>query len=155
MAHDPRKTALVVLNTLNRGKKTLDSILRDIPQDERYLSRRDRALFTAMVYGVLRWRRRLDHVITHFSNTPIQKIEPGVLNILRLGLFQIIYLDRIPNSAAVNTSVEITKQIGASRAAGFVNALLRKSAANYNSVHFPAFEADPVVFLSAGQSLPD
>jgi 16S rRNA (cytosine967-C5)-methyltransferase len=154
MAHDPRKKALDVLNTLNRGKNTLDSILGDIPQDERYLSRKDRALFTAMVYGVLRWRRRLDHVITHFSNTPIQKIEPGVLNILRLGLFQIIYLDRIPDSAAVNTSVEITKQIGASRAAGFVNALLRKAAANYSSVHFPAFEADPVTFLSAGQSLP-
>ena len=154
MAHDPRKTALDVLNRLNRGKKTLDIILRDLPQDERYLSRRDRALFTAMVYGVLRWRSRLDHIITHFSNTPIQKIEPGVLNILRLGLFQIIYLDRIPNSAAVNTSVEITKQIGASRAAGFVNALLRKSARNYSSVHFPAFEPDPAAFLSADHSLP-
>ena len=155
MPHDPRKTALDVLNRLNRGKKTLDSILGDLPQDDRYLSRKDRALFTAMVYGVLRWRSRLDHIITHFSNTPIQKIEPGVLNILRLGLFQIIYLDRIPNSAAVNTSVEITKQIGASRAAGFVNALLRKSAGNYSSVHFPAFEPDPVAFLSADQSLPD
>ena len=155
MPHDPRKTALDVLNRLNRGKKTLDSILGDLPQDDRYFSRKDRALFTAMVYGVLRWRSRLDHIITHFSNTPIQKIEPGVLNILRLGLFQIIYLDRIPNSAAVNTSVEITKQIGASRAAGFVNALLRKSAGNYSSVHFPAFEPDPVAFLSADQSLPD
>ena len=154
MVHDPRKTALGVLNTLTRGKKTLDSILHDIPQDERYLSRRDRSLFTAIVYGVLRWRNRLDHIITHFSNTPIQKIEPGVLNILRLGLFQIIYLDRIPDSAAVNTSVEITKQIGASRAAGFVNALLRKSAANYSSIHFPVFETDPVAFLSAVQSLP-
>ena len=154
MVHDPRKTALEVLNTLTRGKKTLDSILHDIPQDERYLSRRDRSLFTAIVYGVLRWRNRLDHIITHFSNTPIQKIEPGVLNILRLGLFQIIYLDRIPDSAAVNTSVEITKQIGASRAAGFVNALLRKSAANYSSIHFPVFETDPVAFLSAVQSLP-
>ena len=154
MLHDPRKTALEVLNTLTKGKKTLDSILHDIPQDDHFLSRRDRALFTAMVYGVLRWRSRLDHIITHFSNTPIQKIEPGVLNILRLGLFQIIYLDRIPDSAAVNTSVEITKQVGASRAAGFVNALLRKSAANYSSVNFPAFETDPVAFLSAGQSLP-
>ena len=154
MAHDPRKTALDVLNTLTRGKKTLDSILRNIPQDDRYLSRRDRALFTAMVYGVLRWRSRLDHVIAHFSNTPIQKIEPAVLNVLRLGLFQIIYLDRIPDSAAVNTSVEMTKQIGASRAVGFVNALLRRSAANYSNVHFPAFETDPVAYLSADQSLP-
>ena len=154
MAHDPRKTALEVLNKLTMGKKTLDRILHDIPQDDRFLSRRDRALFTAIVYGVLRWRGRLDHIITHFSNTPIQKIEPGVLNILRLGLFQIIYLDRIPDSAAVNTSVEITKQVGASRAAGFVNALLRKSAANYSSIHFPVFETDPVAFLSAVQSFP-
>ena len=154
MPHDPRKTALDVLNTLTRGKKTLDSILDDIPQHDRYLSRRDRALFTAMVYGVLRWRNRLDHIISHFSKTPIQKIEPEVLNTLRLGLFQIIYLDRIPDSAAVNTSVEMTKQIGAFRAAGFVNALLRKSATNYGSVHFPAFETDPIAFLSAGQSLP-
>jgi 16S rRNA (cytosine967-C5)-methyltransferase len=155
MPLDPRKTALDVLNTLTGGKKTLDGILGDIPQDGRYLSRRDRALFTAMIYGVLRWRNRLDHIILHFSNTPIQKIEPAVLNILRLGLFQIIYLDRIPDSAAVNTSVEMTKQIGAFRAAGFVNALLRKSAANYGSVQFPTFETDPITFLSADQSLPD
>jgi 16S rRNA (cytosine967-C5)-methyltransferase len=154
MVHDPRKTALDVLNTLAGGKKTLDRILDDIPRDDRYLCGRDRALFTAMVYGVLRWRSRLDHIIAHFSNTPIQKIEPGVLNIVRLGLFQIIYLDRIPDSAAVNTSVELTKQIGASRAAGFVNALLRKSAANYSGVPFPVFETDPVAFLSVVQSLP-
>ena len=154
MPQNPRKTALEVLNTLTGGQKTLDSILDDIPRDDRFFSRRDRALFTAIVYGVLRWRSRLDHIITHFSNTPIQKIEPAVLNILRLGLFQIIYLDRIPDSAAVNTSVEITKQIGASRAAGFVNALLRKSAAKHSSVHFPEFETDPAAFLSAVQSLP-
>ncbi|MBW2478558.1 MAG: 16S rRNA (cytosine(967)-C(5))-methyltransferase RsmB, partial [Deltaproteobacteria bacterium] len=154
MPHDPRKTALDVLNTLSKGKKTLDSILSEIPQHDRYLSRKDRALFTAMVFGVLRWRNRLDHIILHFSKTPIQKIEPAVLNILRLGLFQIIYLDRVPDSAAVNTSVEMTKQIGAFRATGFVNALLRKSAKNYNGVDFPAFEKDPIAFLSAGQSLP-
>ena len=154
MPQDPRKAALDVLNALNRGKKTLDRILLNIPQHDRSLSRKDRALFTAMVFGVLRWRNRLDHIILHFSKTPIKKIEPKVLNILRLGLFQIIYLDRIPDSAAVNTSVEMTKQIGASRAAGFVNALLRKSATNYSSVDFPAFETDPIAFLSADQSLP-
>jgi 16S rRNA (cytosine967-C5)-methyltransferase len=156
MPHNPRKTALDVLNTLTgaNANKTLDSILDDIPRHDRYLSRRDRALFTALVFGVLRWRNRLDHIIHHFSNIPVQKIEPGVLNILRLGLFQIIYLDRIPASAAVNTSVEMTKQIGAFRAAGFVNALLRKSAADYGGVCFPAFENDPIAFLSTDQSMP-
>ena len=71
MEHDARKIALDVLNTLTQGKETLDNILGNIPQDDRFLSRRDRALFSAMVYGVLRWRGRLDHIIGHFSNTPI------------------------------------------------------------------------------------
>jgi 16S rRNA (cytosine967-C5)-methyltransferase len=154
MAHDARKTALDVLNTLNQNNKTLDGILAEVPGEEGFGSRRDRALFTAMVYGVLRWRGRLDHIIGHFSNTPIHKIEPGVLNILRLGLFQIIYLDRIPDSAAVNTAVELTKQIATTRVAGFVNALLRKAAGNYTNVPFSTFANNPVAFLTTSRSFP-
>lgn len=155
MEYDPRKTALDVLNRLNQDNKTLDAILSDAPGKEAFRFRRDRALFTAMLYGVLRWRNRLDHIIDHFSNTPIHKIEPGVLNILRLGLFQIIYLDRVPNSAAVNTAVELTKKTGNARAAGFVNALLRKAAGNYANVSFPAFEKKPAAFLTTNLSLPE
>lgn len=151
---DARNTALKVLITLDRGDQTLDGILDHISPSAGSLSRRDRSLFNALIYGVLRWRGRLDYIISHFSNTPLKKIEPGVLNILRLGLFQIIYLDRIPDSATVHTSVELTRQIGASRAAGFVNALLRKAAVNYNSVVFPALKSDPVAFFSTAHSLP-
>ena len=151
---DARKTALKVLMTLDRGRRTLDGILDDIaPRTER-LSKRDRALFNAILYGVLRWRGRLDYIIAQFSNIALKKIEPGVLHILRLGLFQIIYLDRIPDSAAVHTSVELTRQIGSARAAGFVNALLRKAAANHDSVVFPELQTDPVAFFSSAHSLP-
>jgi 16S rRNA (cytosine967-C5)-methyltransferase len=152
---DARNTALKVLMTLDRKRQTLDGILDDITPRSGGLSRRDRALFNALLYGVLRWRNRLDYIISHFSNVPLKKIEPGVLNILRLGLFQIIYLDRIPDSATVNTSVELTRQIGAPRAAGFVNALLRKVAANHGGVVFPTLKSDPVAFFSTAHSLPD
>jgi 16S rRNA (cytosine967-C5)-methyltransferase len=152
---DARNTALKVLMTLDRERQTLDGILDDIAPRTGGLSRRDRALFNALLYGVLRWRNRLDYIITHFSNIPLKKIEPDVLNILRLGLFQIIYLDRIPDSATVNTAVELTRQIGASRAAGFVNALLRKIAANHGGVVFPTLRNDPVAFFSTAHSLPD
>ena len=151
---DARNTALVVLNKLEQGKQTLDAILEDMTCSEDNLSKRERALFNALAYGVLRRRGRLDYIIAHFSNTPVKKIEPSVLNILRLGLFQIIYLDRIPDSAAVNTAVELSKRTGLSRATGFVNALLRKASLNFSSVQFPAFEADPLAFLAANQSLP-
>ena len=155
MEYDARKTALDVLNRLSRKKKILDAILSEIPGEEHFGSRRDRALFTAMVYGVLRWRGRLDYVINYFSNRPIRKIDPAVLNILRLGLFQIIYLDRIPDSAAVNTAVELTKQIASTRAAGFVNALLRKAARHYTTLPFPTFANNPVAYLINDCSLPD
>jgi 16S rRNA (cytosine967-C5)-methyltransferase len=152
---DARTTALKVLMALDRKRQTLDSILDDIsPRTER-LSRRDRALFNAILYGVLRWRGRLDYIISQFSNIALKKIEPGVLHILRLGLFQIIYLDRVPDSAAVNTAVELARQIGSARAAGFVNALLRKAAANHGSVVFPGLKTDPAAFFSAVHSLPE
>ncbi|MGD2099913.1 MAG: 16S rRNA (cytosine(967)-C(5))-methyltransferase RsmB [Desulfobacterales bacterium] len=151
---DARHTAITVLNSVDRGKKTLDRILLELPQGEDYLSRRDRSLLNAMVYGVLRWRGRLDHVIAHFSNFPIGRIQPVVLNILRLALFQIIFLDRIPASAAVNTAVELTKQTRNSRATSFVNALLRKAAVHYSNVPFPTFKEDPVAYLTTLQSIP-
>ena len=152
---DARQSALSVLNRLDREDKTLDRILGELPQGDDYLSRRDRSLLNAMVYGVLRWRGRLDHVIAHFSNAPLDRIQPVVLNILRLALFQIIFLDRIPTSAAVNTAVELTKQPRSSRAAGFVNALLRKAAANYCDVPFATFQQDPLAYLTTTQSMPE
>lgn len=155
MQYDARKTALEVLNTLNQDKKTLDAILSEIPGEEKFGSKRDRALFTAMVYGVLRWRGRLDYIIDYFSNTPIHKIQPAVLNILRLALFQIIFLDRIPDSAAVNTAVELTKQSASTRVAGFVNALLRKAAGHYTKVPFSTFANNPADFLTNNRSLPN
>jgi 16S rRNA (cytosine967-C5)-methyltransferase len=152
---DARYTALSILNRLDREAKTLDRILLELSPRQDYLSKRDRALLNAVVYGVLRWRGRLDHVIAHFSDSPISRIQPSVLNILRLGLFQIIFLDRIPASAAVNTAVELTKQTQSSRAVGFVNALLRKAAANHSNVPFSTFWQNPLAYLTAAQSIPE
>ena len=127
MPFDARKAALETLNTLDRGNATLDNILEEIAPEGTINSRRDRALFQTIVYGVLRWRGRLDFIIDQFSRTRIHKIDPGVLNILRLGLFQIIYLDRVPVSAAVNTTVELAKASAAPWVVGYVNAVLRKA----------------------------
>lgn len=153
MAADPRKTALNVLHELGKARKTLDRILKDVDDSKDFL-KRDRALLNALVYGVLRWRGRLDHIISFFSTQRLDNIDPDVLNILRLGLFQIIYLNRIPNSAAVNTSVELTKSVAASWTAGFVNALLRNASKNYDAVPFPDWAKDPVSALATEKSFP-
>ena len=101
MADDARKTALLVLNTIDKKQKTLDSILEEVIAKQVRLSKKDLALLYALVYGVLRWRGRLDWIIKHFSKTRLNRINPQVMNILRLGLFQVVYLTRVPVSAAV------------------------------------------------------
>jgi 16S rRNA (cytosine967-C5)-methyltransferase len=86
---------------------------------------RDRALTTAIVTGALRWQRALDYLIEHFAKRPLTKVDPGVLAILRLSLFQLLHLDRVPAAAVVDDAVSLTRAARKSSAAGFVNAVLR------------------------------
>ncbi|MFC1816179.1 16S rRNA (cytosine(967)-C(5))-methyltransferase RsmB [Thermodesulfobacteriota bacterium] len=155
MSGDARKTALYILNRLDSGHKTLDSVLDEDFEGKDLLSRRDRALLYALVYGVLRWRGRLDWIIGHFSKTSLDRIRPDILNILRLGLFQIMCLNRVPVSAAVNTSVELAKLFSAPWVVGFVNALLRNMARGYKAVPLPDTDDQPVAALAAEKSFPD
>jgi len=151
---DARKTALHILNSLDKGNKTLDSILEAFSDKTDLLSKKDRSLLNALVYGVIRWRGRLDYIIGHFSNTPLTRINPKVINIIRIGLFQIIFLSRIPVSAAVNTSVELAKSFAAPWVIGFVNAILRNGAKNFEKVSFPDPKKDPVSAIAAQSSFP-
>jgi len=150
---DARGLALHILNKLDKSNKTLDSLLEDFQKDH-LISNRERALFNALVYGVLRWKGRLDWIISHLSKLPINKTKPEVLNILRIGLFQIIYLNRIPVSAAVNTSVEMAKHSADKRGAGYVNAILRKASRELETLPYPDIEEEPEYAISVNKSFP-
>ena len=154
MADEVRKAALYILNALDKGHNTLDSLLEDVFREKTLFSKKDRAFLQALVYGVLRWRGRLDWIIDCFSKTRLNKIDPKVLNILRLGLFQIIYLDKIPVSAAVNTSVEMTKTAAAPWVVRYVNGLLRNAVREYRHVAFPEVDKDPAKALATKKSFP-
>ncbi|MEJ2655795.1 MAG: 16S rRNA (cytosine(967)-C(5))-methyltransferase RsmB [Desulfobacterales bacterium] len=155
MVTTARTVSLDILNTLDIGNDTLDNILDENLSQHTFFSKKDRALLHAVVYGVLRWRARLDWVIAHFSETRLNRIDPKVMNILRLGLFQIIYLDRIPVSAAVNTSVEMAKSVTKPYVVRFVNGLLRNAARKYQQVPYPDVNNDPVSALAVKKSFPD
>ena len=90
---------------------------------------RDRAMVTELAAGVFRWLAALDHVVLRAADRPIARIDPEVLTVLRLGAYQLLHLDRVPPSAAVNESVRLVRRVGKSSAAGFVNAVLRRVAA--------------------------
>jgi 16S rRNA (cytosine967-C5)-methyltransferase len=86
----------------------------------------DRRLATEIVMGVLRWSGELDFRIAEVSGKPVERLDPEVATILRLGIYQIQFLARVPKAAVVNEAVEMTKAARKRSAAGFVNALLRK-----------------------------
>jgi len=149
-----RKTALQILNTLDKGHKTLDSILDDIMDKHPETLKREKSLLYALVYGVLRWKGRIDWIIAQYSRTKLNRINSTVLNILRLGIFQIIYLDRIPVSAAVNTSVDLAKRFAAPWVVRYVNAVLRNTVKGVHHITFPSVIDDPVNGLAVTKSFP-
>jgi 16S rRNA (cytosine967-C5)-methyltransferase len=117
------------------------------------LSGPDRSLFAELVFGVLRRQGTLDHVLTGLVSQPLAKLEPQVLIFLRLGLYQLMYLDRIPESAAVNESVNLTKQI-LPRASGLVNAVLRNYLRHRDTISFPDPKTAPAASIAARHSHP-
>ncbi len=121
------------------------------------LPRRDRALATELVYGTLRLRGRLDAVLAQTLDRPLKRVEPRLLNLLRLGTYQIVCLERMPNSAVVNESVELARARDLARAASFVNAVLRQVCrrSEAGSLSFPKLHDDPLGHLVQWGSLPD
>ncbi len=89
------------------------------------LSDKDKSLATAIFYGVLERKITLDYVISQYSKTPLKNLSKEVLEILRIGIFQLLYMDKIPSCAAVNESVNLVKIKHQSKASGFVNGILR------------------------------
>jgi 16S rRNA (cytosine967-C5)-methyltransferase len=118
------------------------------------LSGVDRALATEIVYGTLRWRGRIDFVLGHVLDRDLAKLEPMVASILRAGAYQILFSDRIPVSAAVDESVRCARALGAERACGLVNAVLRRLAHDHVGIPVPPLATQPLEHLIHALSLP-
>ena len=113
----------------------------------------DRSLFAELVFGVLRRQGTLDHILVQLLEKPLKELDPQALVILRIGLYQLTCLDRIPESAAVNESVNLAKII-TPRTSGLVNAVLRSYLRKRDSITFPDPVTDPVAAIAARHSQP-
>lgn len=110
---------------------------------------------TEITYGVLRWRNTLDVVIARHSHRPLHKIDDVPLTALRIGLYQLRYLSRVPDRAAVDESVRLTYAFGAAYAAPFVNAVLRNALREPEAPRLPRRDDDPIGFLTTTLSHPE
>jgi 16S rRNA (cytosine967-C5)-methyltransferase len=150
---NPRAIALDLLDRLDRRRLTLDRLMEQALAAHPHLDQRDRALVFALVYGVQRWRSRLDHVAAGFAGRPWRQVDPTVRNILRLALFQLLFLDRIPAPAIVHTAVDLAKD-RAPRAANFVNALLRNLLRQGADTVLASTPGDPAAALALETAFP-
>ncbi len=122
--NSPRAVATFVCYVVNRTEQRAKELLEHELERSRF-ERRDRDLATELVYGVLRRRGTLDHLIAQFSNRPLHKVQPRVLEVLRVGAYQLLFLDKVPAPAAVNEAAEAAKRVSSQGAVGFVNGCLR------------------------------
>lgn len=127
MIDKTREIALKILYKIDKEDAYSNIELNEqIKQNRKNLTEKDIGLISEIVYGVTTWRLTLDEIIKKYSKIKIKKISPWILNILRMGIYQIIFLDKIPKSAAVNESVNLAKRYGHASSSNFVNAILRK-----------------------------
>ncbi|MGB9792634.1 MAG: 16S rRNA (cytosine(967)-C(5))-methyltransferase RsmB [Thermacetogeniaceae bacterium] len=114
----------------------------------------DAALLTELVYGTLRWQNTLDWVINQFSKLPVDKMNSVVRNILRLGAYQLLFLERIPPPAACNEAVKLAKLWGLEQLGGFVNGVLRNIVRNKEKIIYPSLDENPSLHISVKYSHP-
>lgn len=127
----------------------IDQTLRAQSWDER-----DRALLTELVYGSLRWRGKIDARLSEYLRRPLSENNPLIRNLLRLTCYQLLFLDKIPDYAAVNEAVELAKRYGGEKTAGFVNGVLRNFLRDRRRVA-PAVNNEAIESLAADYSHPE
>lgn len=117
-----------------------------------WLDPRDRGLITEIVYGSIKNRGRLDYILDQFASTKVKKMDKWTRNILRMALYQMLYLDKVPDSAAVNEAVKLAKRYG--HVDKFVNAVLRNILRGIETILWPDKKQDPVQYLVVMYSFP-
>lgn len=148
-----RFQAVKILNRYERSAAYIDKLLANSFQQYDF-SKQDRSLLTEIVYGTVRWKSKLDWVLTGFFHGDFNKCINPIKNTMRIGLYQILILDKVPDHAAINESVEIAKRIQSQKTAGLVNGVLRNIARNVNNIRYPNPSQDENFYKSVIFSYP-
>ncbi|HUL45232.1 MAG TPA: 16S rRNA (cytosine(967)-C(5))-methyltransferase RsmB [Bacteroidota bacterium] len=149
----PRRTAVKILNRIERTDAYLDKLL-DVELRSKDITDVDKSLLAELVHGVIRWQGRLDWILNGFTHGNFSKSEVNLRNTLRVALYQILFLSHIPHYAAVNEAVEFAKRVRGEKYASLVNAVLRNIIRSLDGIHYPKDDEDPVQYLAVYFSHP-
>lgn len=151
---DVRGTALEILLEIIQENEYSHIAIRNALNKMQYLPKQDRAFINRLVEGTLEYMIRIDYVLDQYSSVKVKKMKPVIRNILRCGVYQILFMDSVPDSAACNEAVKLAQKKGFYSLKGFVNGVLRTVAREKDHIVYPVREKNLSEYLSVWYSMP-
>ena len=148
-----RQLALRVLRRVETAADFADQLITALALAQG-LTPQGRAFLRELTYGVLRWRNRLDWMLQQCSDHLLESLTPAVRNLLRLGAYQLCFMDHLPPYAAVSETVQVAKQVGHAGVVAYVNAVLRALERQRGAMSLPEASTDLLAYLTITQSHP-
>ena len=149
-----REIVLGILMEVTEREAYSHIALRNTLEKYQYLPKHDRAFISRVTEGTLENLIQIDYVIECFSKVPIYNMKPLIRNLLRMSVYQLKYMDNIPDSAVVNEAVRLAQKRGFYNLKGFVNGVLRAAAREMDSITYPSADVNPIEYLSVRYSMP-
>lgn len=153
-AENTREIVLDMLLAVERKEAFSHHIARDVLTKYDYLSGQEKAFIKRLFEGTLERRIEMDYFLNQVSSLPAAKMKPLIRNLLRMGSYQILYMDSVPDAAAVSEAVKLAGKRKFHNLKGFVNGVLRKLAADKEQLKLPSEENEPEMYLSVAFSMP-
>lgn len=154
MAENIRELILDTLLALDKGGQYSSALVRDVLDKYDYLDGKDKAFFKRVTEGTVERRLELDYYLDRFSSVPVGKMKPLVRCLLRMSVYQLIYMDQVPDSAVCNEACKLAAKRRFGGLKGFVNGVLRNISRNRESLPLPDREKEPVSYFSVKYSMP-
>lgn len=155
VSHDLRNISLnIICGVINDGK-FVNILLKDCFDADKSLERSEKAFISRLSNGTVERLIYIDYVLAQFIKTPLKRVRPVVLNILRMSVFQLMFMDSVPDNAVCNEAVKLAKKRGFGSLSGFINGVLRNAARRKDSIILPDKEKYPERYLSVKYSMPE
>ena len=150
-----RELVLDILMEVNEKEQYSHLVIRDVLGKYQYLEKQERAFLTRLAEGTIEHMLEMDFIINSFSKVKVKKMKPLIRNLLRMSVYQMKYMDSIPDAAVCNEAVKLAKKRGFGQLRGFVNGVLRNIARELSHLQYPDAKLEPVRFLEVTYSVPE
>lgn len=155
MADNIREIVLDILLEIERSTAYSNQVIKAVLDKYDYLAEQEKRFIKRLAEGCVERRIELDYILDRYSTVPVKKMKPVIRCLMRMGVYQILYMDSVPDSAACNEAVKLAAKRKFVNLKGFVNGVLRKIASRKEEIPMPDVDTEPVRALSIQYSMPE